>query len=72
MPDIEISNSGVKKLLDNLKPRKASSPDSIPPVISKELSNEISSLLEMTSCTTQTDMLIMYFIELSHSYASEL
>ena len=28
MPQIEISTPGVKKLLDNLKPHKASGPDS--------------------------------------------
>ena len=42
MPQIEISTPGVKKLLDNLKPHKASGPDSIPPTVLKELSNEIS------------------------------
>ena len=45
MPDIDLSTSGVQKLLDNLKPHRASGPDSIPPMVLKELSNEIAPLL---------------------------
>ena len=41
MPQIDISTAGVKKLLDNLKPHKASGPDLIPPSVLKELSSEI-------------------------------
>ena len=47
MPQIEISTPGVKKLLDNLKPHKASGPDSIPPTVLKELSNEIAPILQI-------------------------
>ena len=47
IPDIELSTSGVQKLLDNQKTHKASGPDSIPPMVLKELSNEIAPLLEM-------------------------
>ena len=43
MPDIDLSTSGVQKLLDNLKPHKAS----IPSMVLKELSNEIAPLLEI-------------------------
>ena len=49
MPDIDLSTSSVQKLLDNLKPHKASGPDSIPPMVLKELSNEIAPLLEIIS-----------------------
>ena len=47
MPQIDISTPGVKKLLDNLKPYKASGPNSIPPMVSKELSNEIAPILQI-------------------------
>ena len=41
MPEIAISVSGITKLLCNLNPRKASGPDSIKPIVLKNLSNEI-------------------------------
>ena len=44
MPQIDISTPGVKMLLDNLKPHKASGPNSIPPMVLMELSNEIAPL----------------------------
>ena len=47
MPQIDISTPDVKKLLDNLKPHKASSPDSTPPMVLKELSNEIAPILQI-------------------------
>ena len=47
MPNIELTVSGIKKLLDNLKPQKASGPDSISPMVLKELSNEIAPILEI-------------------------
>ena len=42
IPQIEIPTPRFKQILDNLKPPKASGPDSIPPMVLKELSNEIS------------------------------
>ena len=47
MPRIDISTPGVKKLLDNLNPHKASGPDSIPPMVLEELSNEIAPILQI-------------------------
>ena len=41
MPEITISVPGIKKLLCNLNPSKASGPDSIIPIVLKSLSNEI-------------------------------
>ena len=49
MPQIEVSTPGVNKLLDNLKPHKASGPDSIPPMVLKELSNEIIFQISLTT-----------------------
>ena len=47
MSQIDISTPGIKKVLDNLKPHKASGPDSIPPIVLKELSNEIAPILQI-------------------------
>ena len=47
MAQIDISTSGVKQLFYNLKPHKASGPDSIPPMIVKELGNEIAPILQI-------------------------
>ena len=47
MPDITISTPGIQKLLANLKPHKATGPDLIPPTVLKELSHEISPILEI-------------------------
>ena len=47
MPGIELSTSGVQRLLDNLKPRKASGTNSTPPKVLIELSSEITPLSEM-------------------------
>ena len=41
MPDIDISASGILKLLTSLNPSKVAGPDSIKPVVLKELANEI-------------------------------
>ena len=48
MPYIELSTSGVRKLLDILKPRsKAFSSEYIPQIVLKELCDEITPLLGM-------------------------
>ena len=47
MPNITISTPGIHKLLANLKPHKATGPDGIPPTVLKELSHEISPILEI-------------------------
>ena len=47
MLQIDISTPAVKKLLDNLKSHKTSGPDSIPPMVLKELSNEIAPILQI-------------------------
>ena len=45
LPDINITEEGVYKLLNNLHPAKASGPDNISPQILKELAAEISPIL---------------------------
>jgi hypothetical protein len=45
MPDFEITDNGVSKLLKNLKPHKAAGPDSIRPLVLKELYLEITPIL---------------------------
>ena len=45
MADIEISEEGVKKLLKNLNPHKATGPDGLPAKILKECANEIAPFL---------------------------
>ena len=45
MPDITISNNGVRNLLKNLKPHKAAGPDNIRPIILKTLCHVISPIL---------------------------
>ena len=47
MPTITISTPGIQKLLANLKQHKATGPDLIPPTVLKELSYEISPILEI-------------------------
>ena len=45
IPDVIITTTGIKKLLDNLKPRKAPGPDGITPRVLKELSSVIAPFL---------------------------
>jgi hypothetical protein len=45
MPEIEITEAGVTKMLKNLNPHKAAGPDNIRPLILKELHKEISPIL---------------------------
>ena len=45
--NITIATSGIQKLLANLKPHKATGPYLIPPTVLKELSHEISPILEI-------------------------
>jgi hypothetical protein len=47
MPDIQITENGVVKLLHNLNPYKAAGPDNITPRVLKELSSEVSSILTL-------------------------
>jgi hypothetical protein len=47
MPDIQITENGVAKLLHNLNPHKAAGPDNITPRVLKELSSEVSSILTL-------------------------
>ena len=47
MPDINMSATGIQHILSNLKPHKAAGPDTIPPTVLKELSHQISSMLEI-------------------------
>jgi hypothetical protein len=46
-PDINITCAGVERLLERLKPHKASGPDRIRPRILKELSSEVAPILTM-------------------------
>ena len=45
MPDINITDTGIEKLLKNLVPTKAAGPDGISPRVLKELAQEIAPLL---------------------------
>ena len=45
MPDIVVSVRGVHKLLSNIKPKKASGPDSIPCRVLKEVALELAQVL---------------------------
>ena len=45
MPEIKIDLNGVIKLLSNLKPDKAAGPDSIKPVVLKQLKTEIAPVI---------------------------
>ena len=47
MPDILVEENGVKKLLQNLNPRKASGPDKIPCRLLKELASELAPALTL-------------------------
>ena len=47
MPDIQITENGVVKLLHNLNPHKAAGSDNITPRVLKELSSEESSILKL-------------------------
>ena len=47
MPEITIAVPGIIKLLCNLNPSKASGPDSIKPIVLKNLSNEIALFLSV-------------------------
>ena len=47
MPDINMSATGIQHILSNLKPHKAAGPDTIPPTVLKELSHQISPILEI-------------------------
>ena len=47
MDDINFTQSGIEKLLDNIKPNKAAGPDELPARVLKEVSKEISGVLSM-------------------------
>ncbi len=49
MPDIDITEPGIQKLLEKLNIHKASGPDEIGPLIPKELATTISPILTYTS-----------------------
>ena len=46
MPDICISKEGIEKMLQNIKPDKAAGSDSLPATVLKELSHEITPILD--------------------------
>ena len=45
MPEIQVNEPGILKLLQNLKPHKAGGPDNIKPTILKQLAIEIAPIL---------------------------
>ena len=47
MPDIDISINGILKLLNSLKPGKAAGPDSIRPILLKELRVELAPIIKV-------------------------
>ena len=46
MLDITVTSKGIEKLLSNLNPQKAASPDQIKPIILKNLSTPLSPILK--------------------------
>ena len=47
MDDINFTQPGIEKLLDNIKPNKAPGPDELPARVLKEVSKEISGVFSM-------------------------
>ena len=47
MDDINFTQPGIEKLLDNIKPNKAAGPDELPARVLKDVSKEISGVLSM-------------------------
>ena len=47
MEDFDISVAGILKLLKNLKPGKAAGPDSLKPILLKELRKEIAPIMQV-------------------------
>ena len=47
MEDFSIPVAGILKLLKNLKPGKAAGPDRLKPILSKELCEEIASIIQV-------------------------
>ena len=47
MPEINISENGLMKLLQNLKPGKAAGPDKLKPLLLRELREEISPIIQI-------------------------
>ena len=45
MPEIQVNEPGILKLLQNLIPHKAGGPDNIKPIIIKQLAIEIAPIL---------------------------
>ena len=47
MPEINIDQNGILKLLSKLKPGKAAGPDGIKPIVLKELREEITPIIQL-------------------------
>ena len=47
MPDMQVSLTGVTKLLSSLKPHKAAGPDGLKPLVLRELAKEIAPILQL-------------------------
>jgi hypothetical protein len=47
MPDIQVTTEGVRKLMKNLNPSKASSPDNIPARLLKDYGDIIAPILQI-------------------------
>ena len=47
MPEINISENGLMKLLQNLKPGKAAGPDKLKPLLLRELREEIAPIIQI-------------------------
>ena len=52
MRDIKVSTSGIQKLLEQVKPNKASGPDQIPARVLKECASELAHILKKTFTKT--------------------
>ena len=47
MPELQVSTAGIDKLLKNLHPDKAAGPDQIPPIVLKELHEQVSPIIQV-------------------------
>ena len=47
MPEIDISENGLMKLLQNLNPGKAAGPDKLEPLLLRELREEIAPVIQV-------------------------
>ena len=47
IPELQVSTAGIDKLLKNLHTDKAAGPDQIPPIVLKELREQVSPIIQV-------------------------